>query len=83
MIQKNKSIVPFGMFTLVLFAAAMLMQFWPVAACSQLEEKLEQGFFMRWMPPQLLLVTADKKSIMVQADNKDQACEMMLTKLED
>ena len=81
MIQKNKSVVPFGAFTLILFAAAMVMQLWPVSACTQLEEKLEQGFFMRWMPPQLLLVTSDKKSTVVEGKDKESACEILLQKI--
>jgi len=42
---------------------------------------MTQGYFLRWMPPQLLLVTANHQSLMVEADSKEAACVLMKKEL--
>ncbi|MEY8262820.1 MAG: hypothetical protein RPR98_01345, partial [Bermanella sp.] len=78
---RRKSLLPFGTATLVFLGAALIYQWWPVSACDQLEDKLQKGYFLRWLSPQLMLITADKKSLMVQAQNKQSACELMVEKI--
>ncbi|MEH6343775.1 MAG: hypothetical protein V7785_01700 [Bermanella sp.] len=81
MLASKKSILPFGAVTLTLLAAALLFQFWPKSSCDKLKEKMEAGYFLRWMPPQLMLITADKKTLMVSADDESLACEVMMLEL--
>ncbi len=82
MIDTNrKSLAPFGTATLVFLVAAVIYQWWPAPSCEQLAQQIQKGYFMRWLPPQLMLITADKKSLMVEADNKQLACERMIEKL--
>jgi hypothetical protein len=79
MLASKKSVLPFGAVTLVLLGAALLAQVWPDSACKKLEGNMEAGYFLRWMPPQLMLITADKQNFMVNASDKQTACEAMLT----
>ena len=81
MLASKKSALPFGAVTLTLLAAALLVQLWPESSCKKLEENMQAGYFLRWMPPQLMLITADKKTLMVSADDEDLACEAMLLEL--
>lgn len=81
MMANKKSILPFGAVTLALLGAALLVQWWPVSACHKLEENLEAGYFLRWMPPQLMLITSDKQNYMVNASDKPKACEAILVQL--
>ena len=81
MIGSKKSALPFGAVTLALLAVALLIQFWPESACDKLEQNMKAGYFLRWMPPQLMLITADKQNYMVDAGDKSAACEAMLAQL--
>ncbi len=81
MIGSKKSVLPFGAVTLALLAGALLIQFWPESACDKLEKNMQAGYFLRWMPPQLMLITSDKQNYMVDANDKSVACEAMLAKL--
>ena len=81
MISAKKSALPFGAVTLMLLGAALLYESWPESSCEQLERNMQAGFFLRWMPPQLMLVTADKKNFMVNADSQRAGCEAMLLEL--
>ncbi len=79
MIDPNKkSLLPVGTATLVFLGAALIYQLWPVPACEQLSQQVQKGYFLQWLPPQLVLVTADKKSLVTQAQTKQLACEKML-----
>jgi hypothetical protein len=77
----KKSVLPFGAVTLGLLAAALLLQWWPESACEKLEKNMQAGYFLRWMPPQLMLITSDKQNFMVNASDKSTACEAMLLEL--
>jgi hypothetical protein len=82
MISPNKtSPLPAGVASLVLLGAAAMYQWWPASSCEALEQKMNKGYFLSWLPPQLILVTADKKTLMAQAQNKPAACEKMLKQL--
>jgi len=82
MIDPNrKSLLPFGTATLVFLGAALIYQWWPAPSCEQLEQKMQKGYFLRWLPPQLMLITADQKSLMVEAQNKQSACKLMIEKV--
>ena len=82
MIDPNrKSLLPFGTASLVFLAAAMIYQWWPAPQCEQLEEKMQNGYFLRWLPPQLMLITADQKSLQVEAEDKQMACKKMIEKI--
>jgi len=81
MLASKKSVLPFGAVTLTLLAAALLFQLWPESSCEKLEENMQAGYFLRWMPPQLMLITADKKTLMLSADDKELACEAMMLEL--
>ena len=82
MIDPNrKSPLPAGVASLVLLAAAVMYQWWPASSCDELEQQVKKGYFLRWLPPQLMLITADKKTLMVQADDKAVACKKMLGQL--
>ena len=81
MMGNKKSVLPFGAVTLALLGAALLIQLWPVSACDKLEKKLEAGYFLRWMPPQLMLITSEKQNYMVDASDKSTACKAMLAEL--
>lgn len=81
-LASKKSALPFGAVTLTLLAAALLFQLWPESSCEKLEEKMDAGYFLRWMPPQLMLITADKKTLMVTADDEGLACEAMMLELD-
>ena len=77
----KKNVLPFGAVTLALLGAALMLQLWPESACEKLEERMQAGYFLRWMPPQLMLVTSDKQNYMVNASDKTTACEAMLVEL--
>jgi len=81
MLASKKSVLPFGAVTLTLLAAALLFQLWPESSCEKLEENMQAGYFLRWMPPQLMLITADKKTLMLSADDEELACEAMMLEL--
>ncbi len=79
MIDPNrKSPLPAGVASLVLLGAALMYQWWPASSCDELEQKMKKGYFLRWLPPQLMLITADKKTLMAQAEDKPAACKKML-----
>ncbi len=81
MIDNKKTLLPFGTATLVFLAAAMIYQWWPASSCDQLQQKMQKGYFLRWLPPQLMLLTSDKQSIIVTAESKRLACAEMLQKI--
>ncbi len=78
MIQNKKAALPLGAVTLVLLAVAMIFQWWPLSTCERLQQTMQKGYFLRWMPPELVLITADKKNITLSAENKELACQKML-----
>jgi len=80
MIQ-TKSALPFGVVTLVLVGVTWAYSWWYQDACQTLEERLGKGYFLRWAAPELLLITAQKESIVVESQSKTQACELMLETL--
>lgn len=67
--------LPFGVFTISLFALALIISFWPKPSCERLEQDLGNGFFMRWQAPVLLIIRADKQQFSFQDESKDGACE--------
>ena len=77
----NKSVLPFGVVTLSLVAMTLAYNMWNDTGCDDLESQLNQGYFLRWAEPQLLLITANKESILIEADNKNSACQAMLKQL--
>ncbi len=82
MIDPNRrSSLPAGVASLVLLGAAVIYQWWPAYSCDELEQQMKKGYFLRWLPPQLMLITADKKTLMTQAEDKSAACEKMLGQL--
>lgn len=78
----NKAALPFGAITLVLVGMTLAYSWLSRDHCDTLESKMEQGFFLRWMPPQLLLVTSTKQTLIVEAESKSAACEIMLKKIQ-
>ncbi len=80
MIHKGKSVLPMGAATLAFLVVALVIQNWPKSNCEQLENKMNKGYFLRWLPPKLVLLTADKQKISVTAKSKQLACEKILLK---
>ncbi|WP_283789492.1 hypothetical protein QNI23_017170 (plasmid) [Bermanella sp. WJH001] len=78
---KTKSIVPFGAVTIALFLATLLFSWWHDDSCETLQASVDQGYFLRWAQPQLLLITAKKETFMVEASSKSKACHAMLNNL--
>lgn len=72
---------PIGLFTVSLLVLALAIHYWPKPACEKLELELGSGFFMRWQPPELLLVRADKDPVSFTADSKQAACGLALSSL--
>ncbi len=77
----KKPVLPLGAVTLALLGLALLFQFWPVSSCDQLEGSMKKGYFLRWMPPSLMLITADKHNMTVNADSKELACAKILQEI--
>ena len=80
---KTNSIVPFGAVTIALVLATLLYSWWHDDSCETLEASVDQGYFLRWAEPQLLLITAKKETFMVEASSKSQACKAMLKNLSE
>jgi uncharacterized membrane protein YedE/YeeE len=80
---KTNSIVPFGAVTIALVLATLLYSWWHDDSCETLEASVDQGYFLRWAQPQLLLITAKKETFMVEASSKSQACKAMLKNLSE
>ncbi|MFT5592538.1 MAG: hypothetical protein ACI8SR_000897 [Oceanicoccus sp.] len=74
----TKSILPFGAVSIALVLMTLLYSWWQNDSCKALEEAVDQGYFLRWAEPQLLLITAKKETYMIEADSKNNACTMML-----
>jgi len=77
----NKKALPFGVVTIALVAVTWAYSWFNQSDCADLEQSMTQGYFLRWMPPQLLLVTANHQSLMVEADSKEAACVLMKKEL--
>lgn len=77
----SKSLLPFGVVTLTLLAVTLAYSWWHNDSCQTLEDNLGQGYFLRWAAPQLLLITAQKESYLVEAENQSQACDIMIEKI--
>lgn len=78
----NKAVLPFGAVTLALVGVTLAYSWLSRDHCDILESKMEQGFFLRWMAPQLLLVTSTKQTLIVEAESKSSACKLMLDKIQ-
>ena len=77
MIDNNKKI-PIGVFTLGMGLLALVLYIWPKPNCELLEQSLSDGYFMRWQPPQLLIVLSNKQQLNFKANSKELACAMAL-----
>jgi len=77
----NKKALPFGLVTIALVAVTWTYSWLNKSNCTDLEQNMTQGYFLRWMPPQLLLVTANQQSMVVEADTKEAACALMKKEL--
>lgn len=76
----NKKI-PVGAVTLSLLLLAGVMQFIPKDHCDELTNSLENGYFLRWSQPQLLLIRADKQTFTVNHEDKQSACYQLIKQL--
>lgn len=79
--MKNKKALPFGIVTVALVAVTWAYSWFTKSECVVLEQNMTQGYVLRWMAPQLLLVTANQQAHMVEAQNKEQACTQMMKDL--
>jgi hypothetical protein len=74
---QTKSILPFGLVTIALVLMTSFYSWWYDDSCETLQASVDQGYFLRWADPQLLLITAKKETHVVEADSKNAACQMM------
>lgn len=81
MLDPNKKALPFGVVTIVLVGMALGYTWLTKSACKQLEQSMNMGYVLRWSQPQLLLVTSNQQSHAVEANSKEEACEIMLKEL--
>ena len=77
MIDNNKKI-PIGVFTLGMGLLALVLYIWPKPNCELLEQSLNDGYFMRWQPPQLLIALSNKQQLNFSANSKQLACKIAL-----
>ncbi|GAA6134982.1 hypothetical protein NBRC116188_17720 [Oceaniserpentilla sp. 4NH20-0058] len=77
----NKKALPFGIVTIALVAVTWAYSWFSKSDCVVLEQNMTQGYFLRWMEPKLLLVTANQQSHIVEAQSKEQACSQMMKEL--
>lgn len=67
---------PIGMFTVSLFALAMVIQLWPESNCNKLKNTLASGFFMTWQSPNLIIIQPNKEQLSFASDSHEGACEI-------
>ena len=81
MINNSPKKLPVGVFTALFLVLGLSIHFWPKSSCSQLEESLSSGYFMRWLPPILLIVKSDKSQLNIEAKSKSEACNKALEQI--
>ena len=81
MINNSPKKLPVGVFTALFLVLGLTIHFWPKSSCSVLEESLSSGYFMRWLPPVLLIVKSDKSQLSIEANSKSEACDKALEKI--
>lgn len=68
--------------TIGLVLLALVVQFfWPKNHCDTLTNSLEDGYFLRWAEPQLLLIRSDKQTFTVNHADKETACLQLYQQL--
>ncbi len=76
--MNNNKKIPVGVFTLGMGLLALVLYLWPKPNCAVLEQSLNNGYFIRWQSPQLLIVLSNKQQLNFSADSKQQACGIAL-----